>query len=121
MSILTITMLSAIGVGCGILIFLVYRFLPKESVSIKKIEEISACLPGANCGACGFPGCFAYAQALEKDKNTFFTNTCATVLQEPKMLKDLEKILGIEVDSSKINKKAVVHCKGNSSMIGNYT
>jgi electron transport complex protein RnfB len=121
MSILTITILSAIGVGCGILIFLVYRFLPKESVSVKKIEEISACLPGANCGACGFPGCFAYAQALEKDKNTFFTNTCATVLQEPKMLKDLEKILGIEVDSSKINKKAVVHCHGNSDAIGDYT
>ena len=121
MDILTITILSAIGIVCGILIFLVYRFLPKESGSIKKIEEISACLPGANCGACGFPGCFAYAQALTKDKNIFFTNTCATVLQEPKMLKDLEKVLGIEVDSSKINKKAVIHCHGNSDVIGDYT
>ena len=121
MDILTITILIAIGIVCGILIFLVYRFLPKESGSIKKIEEISACLPGANCGACGFPGCFAYAQALTKDKNIFFTNTCATVLQEPKMLKDLEKVLGIEVDSSKINKKAVIHCHGNSDVIGDYT
>ncbi|MFZ3107082.1 MAG: 4Fe-4S dicluster domain-containing protein [Candidatus Hydromicrobium sp.] len=74
-----------------------------------------------NCGACGFPGCFAYAQALAKDKNTFFTNTCATVLQEPGMLKVLEKTLGIEVDSSKINKKAVVRCYGNSGVIGNYS
>ncbi len=121
MNILTIIILSAIGVACGILIFLVYRFLPKEPASLKKIEEISSCLPGANCGACGFPGCFAYAQALAKDKNIFFTNTCATVLQEPKMLKDLEKVLGIEVDSSKINKKAVVHCYGNSDVIGDYT
>ena len=121
MSILTITILSAIGIVCGILIFLVYRFLPKEHESLKKIEEISACLPGANCGACGFPGCFAYAQALAKDKNIFFTNTCATVLQEPAILKELEKTLGIEVDSSKINKKAVVHCYGNSGVIGDYT
>jgi electron transport complex protein RnfB len=121
MSILTITILSAIGIVCGVLIFLVYRFLPKEPESLKKIEEISACLPGANCGACGFPGCFAYAQELVKDKNTFFTNTCATVLQEPKMLKGLERVLDIEVDSSKINKKAVVHCYGNSNLIGDYT
>ena len=118
---LTIIILSAIGIVCGILIFMVNRFLPKELESLKKTEEISRYLPGVNCGACGFPGCFAYAQALTKDKNIFFTNTCATVLQEPKMLKDLEKVLGIEVDSSKINKKAVVHCYGNSSMIGNYT
>lgn len=117
---LIIIILSAIGISCGILIFLVNRFLPKEPESLKKIEEISGCLPGANCGACGFPGCFAYAQALAKDKNIFFTNTCATVLQEPVILKGLEKALGIEVDSSQINKKAVVHCYGDSSVIGDY-
>jgi len=121
MNILTITILSSIGIACGILIFLVYRFLPKEPESFKKVEEISAYLPGANCGACGFPGCFAYAQALAKDKNIFFTNTCATILKEPAMLKELEKTLGIEVDTSKINKKAVVHCYGNSDVIGDYT
>src|SRR4030065_2660967 len=107
---LNIIILSSIGLVCGILIFLVYRFLPKEPESLKKTEEISGHLPGVNCGACGYPGCFAYAQALTKDKNIFFTNACATVLQEPEMLKDLEKVLGIEVNPSKINKKAVVHC-----------
>ncbi len=118
---LIIIILSAIGIVCGILIFLVNRFLPREPQSLKKAEEISAHLPGVNCGACGFPGCFAYAQALAKDKNTFLSNTCATVLQEPGMLKGLEKILDIEVDPSKINKKAVVRCYGNSSVIGNYS
>ncbi len=118
---LIIIILSAIGIVCGILIFVVNRFLPREPQSLKKAEEISAHLPGVNCGACGFPGCFAYAQALAKDKNTFLSNTCATVLQEPGMLKGLEKILDIEVDPSKINKKAVVRCYGNSSVIGNYS
>jgi Na+-translocating ferredoxin:NAD+ oxidoreductase RNF subunit RnfB len=28
--------------------------------------QIRACLPGANCGACGFPGCDGYADALFK-------------------------------------------------------
>ena len=121
MDILTITILSGIGVACGILIFLVYRFLPKEPESLKKVEEISACLPGVNCGACGFAGCFAYAQALAKDKNIFFTNTCATVLRDPVMLTELEKTLEIEVDPSQIDKKAVVHCYGNSAVTGDYT
>ena len=120
MNILTISILSSIGIVCGVLIFLVYKFLPKEPESLKKVEEISGCLPGVNCGACGFAGCFAYAQALAKDKNIFFTNTCATVLRDPVMLKELEKTLGIEVDSSKINKKAVVHCHGNSDVVGDY-
>ncbi|GAG64853.1 unnamed protein product, partial [marine sediment metagenome] len=115
---LIILILSSIGIICGILIFLVNRFLPKEAETLRKAEEISARLPGINCGACGFPGCFAYAQELAKDKNKFFTSTCATVLQEPDMLKKLEKILDIEVDPSKINKKAVVHCYGNSGVIG---
>ncbi|MBC8387264.1 MAG: 4Fe-4S binding protein [Actinobacteria bacterium] len=118
---LIIIILSTIGIVCGILIFMVNRFLPREPESLKKTEEISGHLPGVNCGACGYPGCFAYAQALTKDKNIFFTNTCATVLQEPGMLKGLEKTLGIEVDSSKINKKAVVRCYGNSGVIGNYS
>ncbi len=118
---LIIIILSSIGIICGILIFMVNRFLPKEPESLKKAEDVSKYLPGANCGACGFPGCFAYARALAKDKNTFFTSTCATVLQEPAMLKGLEKELDIKIDPSAIKKKAVVHCYGNSPLIGNYT
>ena len=30
----------------------------------EKQEAIRACLPGANCGACGFSGCDGYAKAL---------------------------------------------------------
>jgi len=117
---LIILILSSIGVICGVLIFLVNRFLPREAETLRKAEEIAEHLPGINCGACGFPGCFAYAQELAKDKNKFFTSTCATILQEPDMLKGLEKVLNIEVDPSKINKKAEVHCYGTSGVIGDY-
>lgn len=30
----------------------------------ERADEILAVLPGANCGACGFPGCSGYANAL---------------------------------------------------------
>lgn len=29
-----------------------------------KIDEILDVLPGANCGACGYPGCAAFAEAV---------------------------------------------------------
>jgi Na+-translocating ferredoxin:NAD+ oxidoreductase subunit B len=115
-----IGILGAIGFISGILIFIVNRVLPDEPDSLKKTEEIVKYLPNMNCGACGYPGCFAYAQALAEDKNIFFTSPCATVLQDPEMLKGLEKVLDIEVDASSMNKKAVVKCYGNSKWIGEY-
>ena len=29
-----------------------------------RVEDISAMLPNANCGACGYPGCAGYAEAI---------------------------------------------------------
>ena len=31
-------------------------------------EAIAACLPGANCGGCGYPGCGGYAAAVAAGK-----------------------------------------------------
>lgn len=33
-----------------------------------RLEQLVAALPGANCGACGYPGCAAYAQAVLEGK-----------------------------------------------------
>lgn len=117
---ITILILVAIGVVCGILITLINRVLPKEPPTLKKAEKISENLPGMNCGACGFPGCFAYAQALSKDSKVFFSNTCATILQDAKMLSGLEDELNIKVDKAALNKKAVVACSGNCENVGSY-
>ena len=29
-----------------------------------RVEDITGILPGANCGACGFPGCAGFAEAI---------------------------------------------------------
>ena len=42
----------------------------------EKAEKIRECLPGANCGACGFSGCDGYAAALSKGE-TQNTALCA--------------------------------------------
>ncbi|MCR5151176.1 MAG: RnfABCDGE type electron transport complex subunit B [Clostridiales bacterium] len=36
----------------------------------EKAEKIRECLPGANCGACGYSGCDGYAAALSSGKET---------------------------------------------------
>ncbi len=115
-----ILILTAIGILCGVLITLVNRFLPKEPLTLKKAEQISTNLPGMNCGACGYPGCFAYAQALSKDPKVFFSSTCATVLQDDSLLAGLENELNIKVDKESLNKKAVVACSGNCENLGSY-
>lgn len=33
-----------------------------------KVEQVRAALPGANCGACGFPGCDGFANAVASGK-----------------------------------------------------
>ena len=52
----------------GIIIGLVLSFA-SSVFSVKKDEteeKVRECLPGANCGACGFSGCDGYAQAIAK-------------------------------------------------------
>lgn len=110
------TILALTGIACalGILIFVVGKVLPQESDELKKTEELSKILPGMNCGACGFPGCFAYAQALAAKPNTISEKPCSVTLQDPQRTKDLEDALGITLDPSTMAKKAIVRCSGNS-------
>lgn len=63
----------------GILFFLVFGILCGLALAIAakkfavkvdpKIEAVRACLPGANCGACGYAGCESYAEAVVTDPN----------------------------------------------------
>ena len=48
------------GVLAVVLYFVAQRFKVEEN---PLIDEAEACLPGANCGGCGFAGCRALAKA----------------------------------------------------------
>ena len=57
--ILAVTM---IGLICGVGLAVASHVMAvKEDERFPAIRE---CLPGANCGACGFTGCDGYAKAL---------------------------------------------------------
>jgi len=109
-----ITSLSLLGLGCGVAIFLANKFLPDEPEHLKRAEELSELLPGMNCGACGYAGCFAYAQALAQDNEVIVKSPCMTVMKNEEAVAGLEKELDISIASKGASKVAVVHCTGNS-------
>ena len=119
--IITILVLTAIGLAAAALIYLVNVTVPRKVQGLEKTEEIAGILPGINCGACGQPGCFAYAQALTKDTDVITKSPCAFVLLDNEKLEQLEKALGVTLDASEMNKKALIHCNGNSEVIYNYS
>ena len=47
----------------GFLALAAQRFKVEED---PRVAEILAALPGANCGACGFPGCAGLAEAVAR-------------------------------------------------------
>jgi len=120
MNIVVILILTAIGIACGAIIYLAYVKIPHKVKGLDKIEEISNALPGMNCGACGYAGCFAYAQELAKNPDLITQTPCAVAMQNPEAVSCLEKALNISLDASALSKKALIHCSGNSEVLYNY-
>ena len=61
-----ILVLAATGLLCAILLTVASVFFGTEENEMT--SKIRDCLPGANCGACGFSGCDGYAKALSEGK-----------------------------------------------------
>ena len=120
MDIIPIIILSIVGFGCALSIHLVNKYLPKEQEHLKKAQEISEILPGINCGACGYAGCFAYAQAIAKDKETLFESPCMALMKDEEALKELEEKLGCKIGKVDLSKVAIIHCNGNPEIIYEY-
>ena len=59
--------LAVLGILGGVLAVVLYFVAQKFKVEENPlIDEAEACLPGANCGGCGFAGCRALAEACVK-------------------------------------------------------
>ena len=74
-----------------------------------RIQKIESVLPGANCGACGAPGCPAFAEGVVEGKYDV-TNCVAggeTVAQA------IAEIMGIKAESVE-PKIAVIQCQGGN-------
>lgn len=96
----------AIGLFMGILLALVSRFFGVEES--QKLKDVRACLPGVNCGACGYKGCDDYAAALAEGEAK--PNLCVPGAVDT--ANALGDVLGIAVEAPK-DVVAFVHCNGH--------
>ena len=72
-----------------------------------KIERVSETLPQANCGACGFSGCRAFAEAVVRGE----AEATGCPVGGSEVAQDVADILGVEAGEI-IQKVARVHCRG---------
>jgi electron transport complex protein RnfB len=80
-------------------------------VADPRLEKVVSSLPGANCGACGFPGCMGFAQALLKGRASL--DSCRVMEQGAR--EKVARILGIELEE-KVKQVAVLHCGGGNKV-----
>ncbi|MBD3392338.1 MAG: RnfABCDGE type electron transport complex subunit B [Chitinivibrionales bacterium] len=75
-----------------------------------RIDQVLGLLPGANCGACGYPGCSAFAKAVVEGQ----AEPSGCVPGGAKAAHDIADLLGIEAGQAE-PLMAVVHCKGGNA------
>ncbi len=103
---IAVAVVGGLGLVFGLLLaFASEVFAVKQDDRIDKIQDA---LPGANCGACGFAGCSAYAAAIVNDGAP--VNMCS-VGKKP-VADSIALIMG--VDAGEVAEKvAHVKCRGN--------
>ena len=107
---IAVLVVCAIGLICGVMLVVVSKLM---AVKVdEKLAAIRECLPGANCGACGYAGCDGYAEALAGGGDVK-TNLCvpgadAVALQ-------LSQLLGVEFEDV-VEQVAVIRCLGDYSV-----
>ena len=106
-----VLLLVGIAVICAVLLTVSSIFFAvKEDERAIAIRE---CLPGANCGACGYSGCDSYAKALangEAEK----TNLC--IPGGDCVAKGIAAVLGVEAEDV-VEQVAYVACNGKCGQV----
>lgn len=97
--------IGALGLVFGILLALASKFFAVEGNPLE--TKVRQALPGANCGACGYPGCDGFAKAVVEGEAQI--NGCPVCTDE--QVEELGKIMGVEADSVEPI-VAVVRCQG---------
>lgn len=103
--------IGGIGAFCGAALALAAYYLnvPEDP----RIEEITAELPGINCGGCGFAGCAEYAKAMVTEGTDVTLCTVCTSGAAQK----IAALLGKSAATTG-RKVALVHCGGCDSEAG---
>ncbi len=104
--IIAIAILGGLGLIFGLVLAAASKIFYVETDP--RLDQLNECLPGANCGGCGYAGCSGYAEAVlsgeaEIGKCASGGNECAQAMG---------KIMGVDVGEV-ARKVALVRCSGH--------
>jgi len=104
--------------GAGFLLGFILAFAAEKfSVKTNPLEEkLLSLLPGANCGACGYPGCSGYAESMASGKAE--PGKCP-VLSSQEAINEIFRLMGKEPVVSN-RKTAVIFCGGGNDCRDNF-
>ncbi|MEA1986398.1 MAG: RnfABCDGE type electron transport complex subunit B [Candidatus Marinimicrobia bacterium] len=106
-------LISALTMGGMGLLFSIGLAVASKKFHVEddpRVSQINEVLPGANCGACGFPGCSAFADNVVKGKAEY--SGCP--VGGPDVASEVAKILGLNAGDSE-RMVAQVMCQGGNA------
>ena len=102
---IAIAILGGLGLAFGLVLAAASKVFYVETDP--RLDQLNECLPGANCGGCGFAGCGAYAEAVLKGEAP--VGKCASGGNEA--AKAMAAIMGVQAEEV-TRKVAMVRCSG---------
>ena len=103
---ITVLVFAVLGGALGMLLAFASRLF--EVKTDPRVPKILDCLPGANCGGCGYSGCAALAEAIA----TGDAKPSACTVGGGETAVKIGAVMGVEVGSVE-KKRAQVMCSGN--------
>ena len=111
MSALALSLLAMGGLGAFFAAALAIADKKLRVEEDPRIGLVNDALPGANCGACGYAGCAAYAEAVATEGEA--VDKCPVGGQD--CIDDVARIMGVEA-SAAVKHVARLMCRGTSSL-----
>ena len=107
--IVAVAILGGLGLVFGLVLAAASKVFHVESDP--RLEKLNECLPGANCGGCGYPGCGGYAEAVLQGEAAI--GKCAAGGNE--CAQAMAAIMGVKAEAM-TRKVALVRCSGFRSV-----
>ena len=103
--VIAIALLGGLGLGFGLVLAAASKVFYVETDP--RLDQLNECLPGANCGGCGYAGCGAYAEAVLNGEAAI--GKCAAGGNE--CAQAMAAIMGVKAEAV-TRKVALVRCSG---------
>ena len=105
---IAIAILGGLGLVFGLVLAAASKIFYVETDP--RLEKLNECLPGANCGGCGYAGCGGYAEAVLNGEAAI--GKCASGGNE--CAQEMAAIMGVKAEAV-TRKVALVRCSGEKT------